>query len=266
MTPRTTLSLWSRWAPEPRLPLVNMCSKMLKGESSGTAMPKSSLAVRCSVTCIGRYKNVSKIQMGRVASSSFMWMNNFLLPCSLITECRQNVSSRFVLRASLTLHLYTSSQPCGNATLKRWAKPNSSLRFEGELWENNEHPRILIQAREEGQVAVLVKKDPGAQRKADEGGHEGESKVTCSREGMLAPGTASAKSGLGHVMCCSDKIAKWNALGVQGALMSILAHPIFITSITVGRKFSRPHCLRAFCCRLQDFNASTFPVDVMVES
>ncbi|EKX38979.1 hypothetical protein GUITHDRAFT_165055, partial [Guillardia theta CCMP2712] len=71
-----------------------------------------------------------------------------------------NVSSRFVLRASLTLHLYTSSQPCGNATLKRWAKPNSSLRFEGELWENNEHPRILIQAREEGQVAVLVKKDP----------------------------------------------------------------------------------------------------------
>ena len=69
------------------------------------------------------------------------------------TEYRQNVLSRFVLRASLTLHLYTSSQvwmvrctelpsslsqPCGNATLKRWAKPNSSLRFEGDLYESPE--------------------------------------------------------------------------------------------------------------------------------
>lgn len=49
-------------------------------------------------------------------------------------------------------------------------------------------------------------------------------------------------------------MAKWNAVGVQGALLSAFLEALYITSITVGRKFSEPHCARALCCRLQDFN------------
>ena len=53
-------------------------------------------------------------------------------------------------------------------------------------------------------------------------------------------------------MSCSDKIAKWNALGIQSALMSHLLTngPIYLETITVGRKFSQVHCERALCCRL----------------
>ena len=37
-------------------------------------------------------------------------------------------------------------------------------------------------------------------------------------------------------MSCSDKIARWNILGIQGALLChLLEHPIYIATITLGR-------------------------------
>ena len=61
-------------------------------------------------------------------------------------------------------------------------------------------------------------------------------------------------------MSCSDKIAKWNVLGIQSALMTnlLINTPIYLETITVGRKFSQVHCERALCCRLtsiRDLNA-----------
>mmetsp|Transcript_14893 Transcript_14893/g.40738 ORF Transcript_14893/g.40738 Transcript_14893/m.40738 type:complete len:158 (+) Transcript_14893:175-648(+) len=67
------------------------------------------------------------------------------------------------LQPGLTIHMYTSSVPCGNASLRRWAKPprkddemavgSGALTAGG--WPSAAHPRILIHAREEGQVRIF---------------------------------------------------------------------------------------------------------------
>ena len=74
-----------------------------------------------------------------------------------------------------------------------------------------------------------------------------------------APGVATIGSGEGCTMSCSDKIAVWNAVGAQGALLSLFCDPIRFDTCTVGRKFSRKFCERALCCRLQDFTPGKLP-------
>lgn len=53
-----------------------------------------------------------------------------------------------------------------------------------------------------------------------------------------------------RTMSCSDKILRWNVLGLQGALLSHFIHPVYLRSITLGYLYSHGHLTRAVCCRL----------------
>ena len=51
----------------------------------------------------------------------------------------------------------------------------------------------------------------------------------------------------GLSLSCSDKLRRWNRLGLEGALLScLIEQPIRMSSLTVGRKFCRDRCEAAF--------------------
>eukprot|EP00939_MAST-03C_sp_MAST-3C-sp1_P004886 g4886.t1 len=115
----------------------------------------------------------------------------------------------FVLRPDIRLHLYTSTAPCGGASI-------ASSKFEGL------RTCLLVKGGIGG--CGLSESNP----RRFPGG--------CVRPVKIDSVVGSSASRL----TCTDKIVRWNAVGLQGALLSILIpRPMYLSSIAIGRKFAR---------------------------
>lgn len=187
---------------------------------------------------------------------------------------------RYRLRPGVTLHLYTSSAPCGNATLKKFCKM-SKERFREELgpddWPKDEHVPFAGHSIKLGEFALLIKKDnstnnTNCKNSSQASDHHASEKRSRKQEQILSPKKRNQKPwpanlsddwtppgttivGFHHngsIHTCSDKILRWNCLGLQGSfLSSLLEDPLYISTLTVGRKLSGAVCRRAVCCRLR---------------
>jgi hypothetical protein len=111
--------------------------------------------------------------------------------------------NKYDLDENITFHMYISSLPCGNASLKI---SSNSIRYK------------------QGQT-----------------------------EGTLLASTSTIKS---PIKSCSDKICRWNILGIQGGLLiNFLTKPIYLQTITIACEttFDRNHVKSSLCEHLKEY-------------
>ena len=122
------------------------------------------------------------------------------------------------LKPGISVHLYVSSSPCGDATVFGHLDNHPNRMSRGKA-------RVKI---ESGEGAVLVQR----------------------RDTRL------------QTMSCSDKIARWNVLGVQGCLLSMYMEPIYFQSVTIGSEVGEEHFKRAVYGRVKSI--TTLPTEYRV--
>ncbi|XP_006141395.1 double-stranded RNA-specific editase B2 isoform X1 [Tupaia chinensis] len=131
------------------------------------------------------------------------------------------------LRENILFHLYVSTSPCGDARLNSPYEITTDLNSTKHIVRKfRGHLRTKIESGE-GTVPV---RGPSAVQTWD-GVLLGEQLIT---------------------MSCTDKIARWNVLGLQGALLCHFIEPVYLHSIIVGSLHHTGHLSRVMSHRMED--------------
>jgi len=135
----------------------------------------------------------------------------------------------YKLKPEVRFHLYINTAPCGDA---RIFSPH-----EAEPTTDSVDPHPNRKARgqlrtkiESGEGTIPVKSSDGIQ----------------TWDGVLQGSRLLT-------MSCSDKLSRWNVVGIQGALLAHFIEPIYMYSVTLGSLFHPSHMFRAMVGRIQSF-------------
>lgn len=131
----------------------------------------------------------------------------------------------FQLKDNVQFHLYISTSPCGDARI--FSPHEAVVEDQGDKHPNRKARGQLRTKIESGEGTIPVRSSSTIQ--TWDGVLQGERLLT---------------------MSCSDKIARWNVLGIQGALLSHFVEPIYFSSIILGSLYHADHLSRAVYQRI----------------
>ncbi|KAH6915279.1 adenosine deaminase/editase [Coprinopsis sp. MPI-PUGE-AT-0042] len=147
-------------------------------------------------------------------------------------------TGKFRLREGVKLCLYVSTLPCGDASTRYLA-----LFQDAAMAALKDGPTLSCPS-----VSSPTPASTSASR-----GRDGYSLLGILRS---KPGRSDSPKTL--CMSCSDKIARWNVLGIQGALGSLLFEPTYLDEVVVGEVpqdlegLVKEDCERALWRRLEE--------------
>ncbi|XP_025083913.1 double-stranded RNA-specific editase 1-like isoform X3 [Pomacea canaliculata] len=130
----------------------------------------------------------------------------------------------FCLREGVKFHLYISTAPCGDARIF------SPHEREGD--ESDKHPN----RRARGQLRTKIESG------------EGTIPVRSAATVQTWDGVMQGERLL--TMSCSDKITRWNVLGLQGSLLGLFIEPVYLDSLVLGSLYHGDHLSRAVYSRI----------------
>ncbi|UJR36349.1 hypothetical protein I4U23_029076 [Adineta vaga] len=152
-------------------------------------------------------------------------------------------TDQFRLKTSVAFHLYISTSPCGDGRLFAPQESNSEQPLSSSTTTNSDSNNK--------QTGHSLRKSRGLLRTKIEAG-EGTIPVmakTLYQSMQTWDGILGGERLL--TMSCSDKLCRWNFIGLQGALLSILIEPIYYTSIIIGSLYHSEHIRRALFARIE---------------
>lgn len=137
--------------------------------------------------------------------------------------------NKLKIKSDITFHLYISTAPCGDGALF-----DKSCSESAEVTGSGHMP--LFENAKQGKLRTKVE--------------NGEGTIPVESSAIVPTWDGIQHGERLRTMSCSDKILRWNVLGLQGALLSHFLHPVYLSSITLGYLYSHGHLTRAVCCRL----------------
>ncbi|XP_030849188.1 double-stranded RNA-specific adenosine deaminase-like [Strongylocentrotus purpuratus] len=165
------------------------------------------------------------------------------------TILTQGTNGKLRLLPDVSLHLYISTAPCGDGA--QFSRTDAG--------ENEEGPNGIDFCGFAKHLPTFGKTSQGLLRTKMEQG-EGTIPVT-TRESVQTWDGIMRGERL-RTMSCSDKVASWNLLGLQGALLSHFIEPMYLSSISLGSLYHHGHLARAVCCRVSSAHDNFTPTEL----
>ncbi|NXS98956.1 DSRAD deaminase, partial [Jacana jacana] len=137
---------------------------------------------------------------------------------------------RLRIKSGVTFHLYISTAPCGDGALF-----DKSCSDQASVAGQAQH-QPLFENPKQGKLRTKVE--------------NGEGTIPVESSDIVPTWDGIQHGERLRTMSCSDKILRWNILGLQGALLSHFIEPVYLSSVTLGYLYSQGHLTRAICCRL----------------